>query len=381
MTSTEVQSSQLLFSRPEYEQRLRAHREYMDRHGLDHLILVQPESLTYLSGYMTAGYTSSFAAGVVSRTGDPALLIRHAEEYWYRQTSWCPEPIWWYDGESVAEVLLRGISELGLRGRIGMEGGSWRAPYQLIAAVMDGVPPTCTLVPDCDVSGLRLIKSEEELQVMRRAGEIADKMVQAACDAAVPGITERDLAAHMSAVGIRAGSGQLESGPVSSGAAAKHIHASYTDRVLEPEDLVFIEVDTHSHNYYARCMRSIRLGARGGDVLRKWNDLRALQDEAFATVKHGVSCRIADSIIRDGLRDLGYAENYPNKTFYGLGFMLVPTAYEPIEVTPRSDFLFESGMTLHGYLVLDGLNISETIVVREDGIERLTNFSRDLIEK
>lgn len=371
----------LLFSRDEYRLRVEQHRKYMQQEGLDHLILVQPESVTYLTGYSTVGYTSSFAAVVLSASGDPTLIVRRAEEYWYANTSWCPEPIWWYDGETILEVLQRSISELALRGNIGIEGWSWRAPYQMIAALISQAAPHQTFITNCDVAQIRLVKSEAEIALMRRAGQASDAMLEAAVQAVAPGMTEKQLASIMSAAGMASGSSHLESGPVSSGEAANHIHATYTDRAFETNDLIFIEVNTHRHSYYARCMRSIALGTVGDTRVGEWNDIRALQDEALGLVKNGANCRVADDLLRNGLRELGLVPDYPNKTFYGIGFMLEPTAFEPIEVTARSDFEFKTGMTLHAYLVVNGLNISETIVVGDSGVERLTNYSRDLVVK
>ena len=38
-------------------------------------------------------------------------------------------------------------------------------------------------------------------------------------------------------------------------------------------------------------------------------------------------------------------------------------------------------MTFHAYISAHGLNISETIAVTEDGVERLTTFARELFVK
>lgn len=353
----------------------------MTERGLDHLVLLQPESITYVTGYHTAGYTTSFAAAIVPANGDPTVVIRHAEQYWYEKYSWCGEPVLWFDGETPSAVIMRALDETGATGSIGIEGGSWRGAYATLAPVLSSASSQRQFDPDADVSGIRLIKSDAEIELMRRAGHASDKMLAAAYDAVRPGMTETELASVMSHVGIGSGSTWFEPGPVSSGEAAAYIHATYGSRKFTDDDQIFIEVDANHRFYFARCMRTIVLGAPKNGIEKKWEAVSQLQDAALDTVKAGVHCQIPDRLIRDGLRDLGLHADYPNKTFYGIGFMMPPTAYEPIEVLPSASFEFAAGMTLHAYVSVDGVNISETVVVREQGVERLTEFSRELMQK
>lgn len=126
-------------------------------------------------------------------------------------------------------------------------------------------------------------------------------------------------------------------------------------------------------------MRSIVLGTPPAGFVDLAKRLVAVQDEALATVRAGVSCRIADRICRGGVEATGVVNHYPNKTFYGVGFLLDPNTLEPQQLDPTVDFEFESGSTWHAYISAGGVNISETIVITDEGYERLTTYPRELI--
>jgi len=153
----------------------------------------------------------------------------------------------------------------------------------------------------------------------------------------------------------------------------------FGDRKLESGDLVHIEMNAQVHNYYSRFMRPIKVGKPSPEEEMLAKKLITIQYQAIAEVAPGVHSSIPDRIYREGILATGAVVNYPNKTFYSVGFMLAPTQYEPLEATPFSNWVFTEGMTFHTYLVVKGFCLSETILVTDKGVERLTNYPRELI--
>jgi Xaa-Pro dipeptidase len=49
-----------------------------------------------------------------------------------------------------------------------------------------------------------------------------------------------------------------------------------------------------------------------------------------------------------------------------------------MEAHPGAEWSFAEGMVFHSYVLARGFGMSETIVVRKDGAERLTTFPRQL---
>lgn len=370
----------MLFSKHEYQGRIANARKLMAEHDCSYLLVMEPENVTYLTGFYTFGYAVSFQFALLAADGDPTVVTRVVERYWVNETSAFPATtLYWNDGEEPEEVVTRVLNELAVSGRVGIEMDSWRTSVKIVGAIGSTCPKVELVDIGLGLSRQRFVKSPAELDLMRKAGDITAQMMVTAVEGARPGRTERELTADIARTGIAAGSDMPFPGAISSGPAAREIHAVYTDRVLEADDLVFTELCAAVHNYHARFMRSIVVGNPPAGFVDLAKRLTSVQDEALATVRAGVSCTVPDRIIRAGVEATGITDHYPNKTFYGIGLLLDPNTLEPQQVDPQADFEFEAGSTWHAYLTAGGVNISEIIVITESGYDRLTTYPRDLI--
>lgn len=370
----------MLFEPAEYAERVKRTQAYLAERDLEYLLVLEPENVTYLTGFWTAGFSTSFQFVVLPASGEPTVVTRVVERYWMDATSpYAHAAIFWKDGEAAEDVMIRVLTELEVRGRVGIEDRSWRATAALVDRLATQLRTVSLIETGDDVSKLRLRKSAAEIAVIRRAGEVAETMMDVAVAEAIPGNSERHWAAQIVKAGVIAGQDDAFPGCLSSGARAREIHATYTDRVFENEDVIFAEISPEVSNYHARFMRSIVVGQPVAGFVDMAQRLTDVQDEALAAVRAGASCTMPDGIYRRGIESAGYVEHYPNKTFYGVGLLLWPNSLEPIEVTRSSDFLFEAGQTFHTYLSVGGFNLSETILITESGYDRLTNYTRELI--
>ncbi|CAH0218266.1 Ectoine hydrolase [Arthrobacter sp. Bi83] len=369
------------FDAEEYVARLEKARKYMAERDLDYLLVFEPETVTYLTGFYTLGYSTSFQFALIPSSGSPLTVLRKAEEHHFLTTAAWPENcMLWYDGEEPAAVVLRVLREASVKGRVGFDGGSWRAPFSVIESVRTQ-SALDLLDLGLELERLRFIKSPAELDYLRNAGQAVGLMHAAGIDVIRPGATERDIVIATSAAAVRGGSDYAEPGPIASGDRAYHIHSAFDDRTIADGDLVFLEMTAHKKNYHARSMRTVFVGTPEQRMVDTYRRFVEIQDEALATIKAGVHCSTPDRMIREGILGTDWVESYPNKTFYGIGMILWPNTYEKLEVTHNADFNFEAGMTFHAYISAHGLNISETIAVTEDGVERLTTFARELFVK
>src|SRR5699024_11820689 len=106
------------------------------------------------------------------------------------------------------------------------------------------------------------------------------------------------------------------------------------------------------------------------------------QDEQLGAMKPGAVASDVDRILREQMLHSGLAETYPNATGYTLGYILVPRTSDFTRVfLPNSDWILEEGMVFHMYTGAEGLAFSETVVITQDGHERLTNLDRKLFIK
>ena len=367
------------FSIDEYEERIRRVKQDMAARELDCLLLFQPESVTYLSGFFTRGYTS-FQFLILPLDGSPIVVCRDMEAYYLETTYAFSDRFLWTDSDDKNQVMIAAIKKAGFaNARLGLEKSAWQMNATRYEALAAGLPDA-ELLDIRDLVGRHtLIKSPAEIAYQRRAGKAAEAGMAAGAEHARVGVSERELAAAVCQAMILAGSDIPGPGVLSSGERALHLHGGYTDRVLKTGDTVQLETCPCVRHYHARFMRAMKVGRATDTEQALAENLIRIQDQAIAEVGPGVSASVPDHIYRENILSQALEKKYTNKTFYAVGFLLPPSGGQPLEAAPGCTWCFEAGMTFHTYLLVKGFGFSETILVTTDGFERLTQYPRKLI--
>ncbi|MEI7743517.1 MAG: Xaa-Pro peptidase family protein [Chloroflexota bacterium] len=367
------------FTKVEFEDRLAALRRWMADDNLDGVLLFEPESVTYITGFYTFGYTSSFQAAIVTRTGEPLVIVRHSEVAYLDRTSPFSARHVWVDGQEPADIVANAARAGGLAGaRVGIEMRSWMLNAALFRDITMQLPGTRFVDVSARLAGQRLRKSPAEVAYIEQASRIAERAMDAAVVECRAGATENDVAAAVFAMTTILGADRPDI-CIASGEAADNVHGLYTGRILQPGDLVAVEVVPSVNHYHARFMRTIVVPPVPAAALAMAERLVEVQDRALATVRPGVPASVPDTIYREGILGTGLVGAYPNKTFYSVGLMLDPNAAEGLEANPASTWSFEEGQVFHTYLAVKGFTFSETVLITAGGCRSLTTYPRQLL--
>ncbi|SCK08525.1 Xaa-Pro dipeptidase [Variovorax sp. HW608] len=371
------------FPAEEYRNRLQRTQQEMEKQGLPLLLLHQPENILYLSGFYTTGYFSYHALAVPSR-GDPVLIVRDVEVPAAKDSSWIKSYTTYADAPDPLPVWLdaarRAIEGLGLGGgRIGVDEHSWFMTVERWKMLQAVLPHANVVAEPRIVDHLRLVKSPREIEYLRGAARCVEAGVQAGIDAIAPGVIERDLGAAVFSAMVKAGSEMPLSGIITSGARTNLIHGDYSDRRLEPGDNVYFEVSGIYHKYWTRIMRTATVGPASSEQLRVAETILRTQSEAIALMRPGTPASVIDRACREPILASGLKDSYTNRVGYSLGLNYRPSAGEFIrEFVPGVDWILQSGMVFHMLMMAAGMGFSETILVTDNGAERLTSMERKL---
>ena len=338
-----------------------------------------PESVTWSTGFFTRGY-SSFQFAIIPADGDPVIVCRDVEAYYLDLTCIFPGRVFWTDSDDKNAIAVEAIRKtVGERARVAIEMYAWPLSVGRFEALKSGLPSVEWSDGSRIVSAMRLVKSPAEIEYQRRAARTAEAGMGAGVAIAVAGATEREMAAEICAAMIRAGSDRPGPGVLSSGERALHLHGGYTDRTLSRGDIVQLETTPHVRHYHARFMRPIKVNDATEDDFQTVQTMIEIQDAALAEVRPGVAATVPDGVYRQRVLEAGLKREYTNKTFYSVGLLIEPSGGEILEAHPEADWTFMAGMTFHTYLLARGLGMSETILVTDDGYERLTRYPRSLL--
>jgi Xaa-Pro dipeptidase len=254
----------LHFTTGEFESRRTRLIERMKAENLDALLLFAQESMYWLTGYDTFGYCF-FQTLIVKSDGTMTLLTRSADLRQARQTSNIENITIWVDRLNADPTLdLKNLlSEMDLLGaKVGIEYDTHGMTGR-VAKLLDNQLATFCQISDASylVSGLRLVKSAEEIVYAKRAGELADDALDAALPLIRAGGSEANILAAMQGA-VFAGGGDYPANEFIIGSGQDALLCRYKAgrRTLEEKDQLTLEWAGVSAHYHAAMMRTVVIG-------------------------------------------------------------------------------------------------------------------------
>lgn len=230
------------------------------------------------------------------------------------------------------------------------------------------------------VDGIRERKEPAEVKRIRSAAQLGDRVLDDFLDDVREGRTEAELATELDYRLRRAGSeGVAFETIVAAGSRSALPHASPSERVVRRGDLLLVDFGARIRGYCSDMTRVFVLGEPEG-----WQrDLHAAVlgalEAAVDAVGPGVEAAAVDDAARQSLESAGLAEHFGHSTGHGIGLEVHEgpslSSRSESELGPGHVVTVEPGAYLPGR---GGVRLEDDVVVREDGAEVLTGFSRNL---
>lgn len=379
----------LHFSKRELGARRRRACQRMVERGLDGLVLFRQESMYYLTGYDTSGY-SMFQGMYLGADGALALCTRSADLRQARLTSVVEDVRVWRDraGATPAQDLRDMLESYGCRGkRLGVEYHAYGLTAQRGKWVDAALEGFCRVEDASDlVRLLRLVKSPAELAYLRRAGELADQALAVANRLTVPGARLGVVYGEMLR-GILAADGDPSASrwPMGCGEEALLVRYHTGHGRVGPRDQVTFEFAAAYRHYHAALMHVVLTGA----VDRRHRDMFRACREALAACQEVLRPGRTVGEVFDAharvLTRAGYGGRFLNACGYTMGATYPPTWMDEPMIYAGNPQVLEPGMVFFVHMILldsrTGLTMSlgETSVVTARGPEPLTHAPRELV--
>ncbi len=338
------------------------------------------EAMTWLSGYGNS--ENRWRCVGIPLDAEPFFLIRSLDAGACRERTWIADVRVFSDWDDPLPVLAAALADRGIESsRIGLDFGSYGMSVDRFHRIREALPAASLVDLGDIVWQLRLRKSPAELDLLRRAATIADRAMECAAATCVPGATQRDTAAAASAALYDLGADAGLPGPISSGRGWDFLHRHPTDAPFVSGDVIHIELTPRVRGYSARLMRCAVVGSPSRELQDAANQLRDLQDRQIDAMRPGASAADVDAILRRGVLECGLRQTFDNITGYTLGFYAAAgprTSDFTRCFHPQARWQLEPDMVFHMYASAQGASWSETVLVTENGAERLTQLPRTL---
>lgn len=232
------------------------------------------------------------------------------------------------------------------------------------------------------VEELRLMKTNEELAIMKQAAKIADDAFEHIQDFIKPGVKEIDvsneLELFMRKQGATSSSFDII---VASGYRSALPHGVASDKTIQSGELVTLDYGALYQGYCSDITRTVAVGEISEKLRTIYDIVLEAQLRGVKGIKPGMTGKEADAITRDYIKEKGYGEYFGHSTGHGLGLEV----HEAPGLSFRSNKKLEPGMVVTvepGIYVpsVGGCRIEDDLVITETGNERLTFAKKELIQ-
>ncbi|WP_028955497.1 M24 family metallopeptidase [Sulfitobacter sp. 20_GPM-1509m] len=371
----------LPFTSEEYDRRIALVRGAMDAAGIDTLFVTDPSNQAWLTGY--DGWSFYVHQGVILRgDGDPIWWGRRQDSAGARRTVWMDDDhVRGYDDHFVQSTErhpmqeLSGIlQELGAK-RIGVEMDNYYFSAKAFAVMEASLSEAEFVDATAMVNWKRGVKSEPELEYMRNAARISEKIIDGLLERVEPGVPKNEVVAEIYRDAVRGVDGAWGDYPaivplLPSGSDAAAPHLTWDGRPFETGEATFFEISGCYRRYHAPFCRSLFLGTPPDFLKRAEAALvEGLEAGLDAARAGNRACDIANALAAP-LEAAGIERG--ERCGYPIGLSYPPDWGErTISLRVNDETVLEPNMTFHfmpGLWMADwGLEITESIRITENG--------------
>ena len=327
-------------------------------------LVTNPKNVIYL-----AGFDSSNAALLVDQE-----RVQLFTDFRYIEAAHA------VDGVEVVQTKRGVIGALAekLTGRIGFE--STNVVYADYVTLKDG---GLDLQPHSSVvESLRAIKEESELEILRRACAITDRVFERLTEVKFVGRTEREVSWDLTRLfHEEGGDGLAFESIVGAGPTGARPHARAGDRTIGTGELVVIDAGCTVDGYASDYTRTFATGPLDDEAKAVYETVLAAQLAGLAAIRADIPAIDADGAARRVVEESPFAGTFGHGLGHGLGLDVheLPRLSSETDdiLAPGNVVTVEPGIYLEGKF---GVRIEDDVVVTQDGIENLTGFRKDLVE-
>jgi Xaa-Pro aminopeptidase len=379
---------------PVDRQKLDRFRAMMAEQDLDAVVVRSPDNLVYLDSYWCM---KGYDVLVFPARGEPVLIVLEPQLEEAGRASWSqdirpfdgyhpndPRPPWFRSRDLALEVL----AEKDLSGRVGLEltQGTQAADRMVGEPTVpsqdwfDAFARRCREVVDCSalLARARAIKTDQEIERMRLAAELAAAAMGHVREQLRPGMTCAEVGAmyeghvHANGIGYR-GTVELARALtlVWSGSSIRTFTATSNAEVSEHEPTL-LEIWVCADGYWCDLTKNAVPGELTPEYDELTDGLLGVYRSALDHLRPGASLSELDRLVRAGIAELGYPGQPSHPIAHGVG----ARAHEPPYAhQARADELregmvlaIEPGVYWPGG---GGLRVEDNFLITANGSEQL----------
>ena len=337
--------------------------------SLDQLIVSSPTGIYYLTGKMIHPGERLVALNI-NKKGDVSLIANRL----FAVGSMDGAKLIEYDD---TDDCIGVLSETVESGALGVD-KDW--PCRFALPLMERRGDIRFSIGSAAVDKARMLKTREEIVLMRESSRLNDKAIDRAISAIRDGVKESEIAKVYTSEATRlgAGGGSFDS-LICFGANCAEPHHDTDDTVIANGDSVILDVGAKKDGYCSDMTRTVFFKTATEEQKFVYNLVEQANRAGRAAVKPGVKLKDVDRAARSVIEKAGYGEYFIHRTGHGIGlevheFPDVSSVSETV-CEPGMVFSVEPGVYLKGRF---GVRVEDLVCVTEDGCETFNQYTKEM---
>ena len=346
----------MALNRQIYERRLAAVRERLQASGADALYATPSSNLFYLTG-IAFDRSERLTALLLFKDREPLVVCPAFEASRLATMSAVEEIRTWEETEDPFRLAASYFPAAA--GRLAVEPST---AYDDVERLLSQRPGWKPFSASAILTALRMVKTPEEIEAIRRAIAVALPRFKKAFASLSPGSVEATISHDFGGENV-----------VQFGSSSALPHGASSPRALKKGEAVLIDAWDKPEGYYYDITRSTYFGTPTDEYRKIWSVVLEAQAAAIEKAAPGSACAEVDAAARRIIEKAGYGEHFTHRLGHGLGI----DVHEPPYMVAQNQTVLEPGMTFTSepgiYLPgCFGVRIEDDIVVTEKGAESLS---------
>lgn len=282
----------------------------------------------------------------------------------------------WYDGDIFTDTVERAFREYNLIGKTIAVNSTSRA-FNILEIIdkvnvrfVNGKPL---------MEEIRIIKSEEEIEGLKKSAAITDEVFLELLTFIKPGMKEADIQNKINESFIKKGA-EPSFAIIASGFNSALPHYTGNDRIIQEKDIIIMDFGCKYNSFCSDMTRTVFVGGITEEERKVYDLVLKANIAGESKVKQGVIASNVDKAARQVISQGGYGKYFTTRLGHGIGY----SVHEAPDIKRSNHRELEQGMAFSiepGIYMKDkfGIRIEDIVVISKNGREVINKSSKELI--
>ena len=359
--------------------RVKALQATMHEHGTDLVVVGPTTNMRYLTGYSPMAVER---ITVLLVTLDAvAMVMPYFDADEFRHATGLDAVFEWADKQGPSDAIEQAFRSLGLSASTVIAAVDDELRFDFFTQLRERFADEPRRASEL-LAPLRLSKTADEQERIRRAGHLVSLGIDTAFQHAQPGMTELELKRTIENALWDAGAESVDFVLVQAGANSALGHHRAGETELRKGESVLIDIAARVDGYFADVTQQVFFGRPPHNYKEAYEIVARAQEEGIRAAHSGASASDVDRAAMAVIETAGFGKWNGPRTGHGIGL----DVHEPpsviggdeTELVPGAVITIEPGVYMPGKF---GIRIEDTVIVTDGGPQRVTRGARPLFSK